>query len=35
MGQEDEDEEDYFRENALIYRFNGIWSWLVDLNGWI
>lgn len=35
MGQEAEDEEDYFRENALICRFNGLWPRLVDLNGWI
>jgi hypothetical protein len=35
MGQEAEDEEDYFRENPLISRFNGLWSRLVDLNGWI
>ena len=25
MGQEDEDEEVYFRENALICQFNGLW----------
>jgi hypothetical protein len=35
MGQEAEDEEVYFRENALICRFNGLWPRLVDLNGWI
>jgi hypothetical protein len=35
MGQEAEDEEVYFRENALICRFNGFWPRLVDLNGWI
>jgi hypothetical protein len=35
MGQDAEEEEEYYRSMSLVCRFNGFWPKLVDLNSWI
>jgi hypothetical protein len=35
MGQDVEEEEEYYRSVSLVCRFNGFWPKLVDLNSWI
>jgi hypothetical protein len=35
MGQDAEEEEEYYRSVSLVFRFNGFWPKLADLNSWI
>jgi hypothetical protein len=35
MGQDVEEEEEYYRSMSLVCHFNGFWPKLVDLNSWI
>jgi hypothetical protein len=35
MGQDVDEEEEYYRSMSLVCRFNGFWPKLVDLNNWI
>jgi hypothetical protein len=35
MGQDVDEEEEYYRSMSLVCRFNGFWPKLADLNNWI